>query len=129
MQPFEPSNELEIDLQKAQAGEIPVPTLLQRLWTSELFVPSSEEIQLGGQRFKPVLFPRQGVQMVAVFTAVERVAGLHKVAPYCLKIAAREFLPQTPPSLGVVVNPGFSVGLEILPDGLRQMIKDFSALH
>ncbi len=129
MQPFEATNDLEIDLQKAQAGEMPVPAFLQRLWTADLFVPSSEEIKLQGQDFRPVLIPREDVQLVAVFTSMERVAGVQKIAPFCLKIVAKEFLPQTPPAFGIAINPGFAVGLEISPAGLKQMIREFSALH
>lgn len=129
MQPFEPSNDLEIALQKAQLGEIPLPDFLRQLWAADLFVPSEEEIRLDAQPFRPVLMPGKDAQMVVVFTALERAAGLHKTAPYNLKIAAKEFLPRTPPALGVAINPGLAVGLEISPTGLREMIKELSALH
>jgi hypothetical protein len=127
--PFDPTNDLEVDLQGVQAGTIPLSACLRRLWSADLFVPSSEEIKLDGQKFRPVLVPREGVQMVAVFTSIERAAGLHQVAPHCLKIAAREFLPQTPPIFGIAINPGLPVGLELSPADLQQMIKEFSALH
>jgi len=129
MQPFQPLNPLEAVLQKAQAGEIPLPTFLQLLWGADLFVPSEQEILLDKQPFRPLFVPGKEAQMVVVFTAIERAAGVQKSAPHCLRIPAREFLPRTPQGLGIAINPGLPVGLEITPAGLRTMIKEFSALH
>lgn len=129
MRPFEASNDLEIALQKAQAREIPLPAFLRQLWAADLFVPSEEEIRLDRQDFRPVLAPGKDAQLVVAFSALERAAGLHRIAPHVLKIAAREFLPRTPPAFGIAINPGLAVGIEISPAGLRQMIREFSALH
>ncbi len=129
MQPFEPANDLERALQKAQAGEMPLSDFLPRLWAADLFAPSEEEIQVDRQAFRPVLVPGKDAQLVVVFTALERAAGLHRTAPHVLKVAAREFLPRTPQGLGLAINPGLAVGIEIAPAGLQRMIKEFSALH
>ena len=104
MPDFQPLNPLETELQKAQAGLVPASAFLRLLWMSDLFVSSGKEVQADWTGFQPMLFARHGVEMMVAFSAIERVDVVKNQAPYCLKIAANEFLRRMSPEFGLVLN-------------------------
>jgi hypothetical protein len=123
---FIPQNELEVALEKTHSGRLAMPDFLQVLVESDLAVPSGSEIMADGSGFQPLLFDKEQVKMVACFTAKERLGSFVSLTPYCLVIKGREFLRRVPPEYGVVVNPGQPVGFDISPEGLSQIVRDFT---
>lgn len=118
-------NTVELAIADAKAGRLAMGEMLRALLDAELAIPSGGEVQPDGSGFLPVVFDRNGTQMVACFTARKRV-DLGKMAPWCLTMKGREFLRRVPDGYGVVVNPGGTLGFEIDPDGLRRMLADLA---
>ena len=126
MSDFTPVNSLERALVKAQAGELPVKAFLALLLTEDLAIPSKTEVQADGSNLAPLLYDRQGVSRVAVFTDASRTVATQQVAKYLLVTNGFYLLKRIPPQFGLAVNPGFSVGLDLPPAGLQQMLRDFT---
>jgi hypothetical protein len=111
---FEPVNSLEESLLSAQNGEMSMSEFMPKLVDSQIYVPSTEEVQPDGQGLKPLFFDRQGKAMVAIFTDLSRITIEFKShAQYCLSIVTRSFLIGLPKDFGIVINPSHPVGLEI----------------
>jgi hypothetical protein len=108
----------------AQAGSGTVAAMLSALLDATLAVPSGGAVEADGSGFRPVLFDRAGVPMVACFTARERIGPLAQTAPYALEMPARAFLSRVPAGHGVVVDPGHATGFEIDPAGLARLLRD-----
>jgi hypothetical protein len=123
---FIPVNVLESELEGARAGRSSMPDFLRLFSESDLIVPSGSEIMPDGSGFQPVLFDKGGTEMVACFTAMERIGDFSRLAPYCLSIRGSEFLQRIPAGYGLVVNPGQSVGFDVTPDGLRQIVAELA---
>lgn len=119
---FEPENELEIALAEARAGHIAIDACLEKLLSNDLFILSKSEVLQDGSGIAPLLFDFEGTTFVAVFSSLAR-AKLHTdKAQYCLKIIGSNFFKRIPEGYGAVINPGFSVQLEIMPEGLGRLV-------
>lgn len=125
--PFVPMNPFEATLMEAQTGETDIRRVITALIESELAVPSGEEVMQDGSGFQPLLFPKEGVQMVACFTDRSRFGEFAAMAPYCLMLNGGDFLRRLPPGYGLVVNPGQSVGFDVSPDGIARIVAEFQA--
>ncbi|WP_040309284.1 SseB family protein [Asticcacaulis biprosthecium] len=123
---FTPVNNLEAELVSVRSGHVPMTSFLRLLCASDLYVPSANEVGQDWSGLQPVIFDKEGVQMVACFTALERIADASKLAPYCLTIRGGEFLRRIPHEFGLVVNPGHEVGFDVPPIGLRKIISEFA---
>lgn len=123
---FVPMNELELSLENARAGQIPMPDFIRTFVESDLAVPSGGEIMSDGSGFEPLLFDKGGIKMVSCFTAKERIGSFSERAPYCLVINGKEFLRRLPPDYGLVINPGHSVGFDISPEGISRIVSEFA---
>lgn len=122
---FKPVNSLEESLLSAQNGEMPMSEFMPKLIDSQIYVPSTEEVQPNGQGLKPLFFDREGKAMVAIFTDLSRITGDFKShAQYCLSIVTRIFLKSLPNDFGIVINPSHPVGLEISSEGIQNLKKD-----
>ncbi|MBX9880212.1 MAG: SseB family protein [Candidatus Obscuribacterales bacterium] len=126
---FTPVNKLELMLTKAQDGTIPLEEFLEALMQLELHVPSETEVSEDRSGFSPMLLTKNDNNFIGVFTTRERI---EKVAPqftFCLSIPhgseALKWLRTIAPNCGILINPGFYAGLEISPDGMDGIIRDF----
>jgi len=122
---FVPQNALERELKRVRAGETSMHGFLGLFSESELVVPSGGEVMPDGSGFQPLLFDKEGVQMVACFTSPERIRDFASLAPHSLAVVGREFLLLIPTGYGLVVNPGQFVGFDVTPDGLRKIVAEF----
>ncbi len=127
MSSFKPVNTLELEMVEARAARTPIQKIVALLGKFELVVPSGGEVMGDGSGFRPLLFDKQGVQMVACFTALERIGKFGDLAPYCLTINGAHFMRLIPHGFGLVVNPGHSVGFDITPDGLKTISAEINA--
>jgi hypothetical protein len=125
MNNFVPLNYFEVLLQEANSGRVPIQELLGVLVETSLALASASEILDDGSGFRPLLFPKDRVQMLACFSDKARIGTFVSLAPYCLMMNGRDILSRVPPGFGLVLNPGESVGLEISYDGIRNIISDF----
>jgi len=125
--PFAPLNALESAMVEAQTGTTDIRKVITALIQSELSVPSGDEVMQDGSGFQPLLFPKEGVQMVACFTDRSRIGEFASMAPYFLQLNGGDFLRRLPAGYGLVVNPGQSVGFDISPEGIERIVSEFQA--
>ncbi len=123
--PLVPENPLETALVAARKGEIPLAEFLSKLLDSDVAVPSATEVQADGSGFSPVAFEKDGTGMVAVFSSLERASKVGEHAQYALTINARSFFGMLLADVGVVLNPGFDEGIDVSPDGVARLLRDF----
>ena len=123
MSDFVPVNFLEKMLLEAKAGRMPLPDFLRLFAASMIVVPSAREVTHGWEGFQPLVFNKQGVHMLASFTAPQRNDASPDKFPYYLEIMADKFLMSLRPEHGVVVNPGQSVGFEMGPQTIAEFLK------
>jgi hypothetical protein len=93
---------------------------------AELAIPSAADVLEDGSGFQPLLFKKEAVQMLACFTDRSRIGEYAEIAPYCLTMKGRELLERIPQGFGVVVNPGWSVGFDISPEGIERVLRDLA---
>jgi hypothetical protein len=129
---FNPVNDLERALVSAQVGQTPVGSFMARLIHDQVFVATNHEIPATGDLtdIVPLLLKSTtGQAMLAVFTAPERATPMVAHFPeysWGLLTSFSWLLKRCTSQTGVVINPGWSVGIEIPADGVRQMQRDFS---
>jgi hypothetical protein len=121
---FVPINELESMLLAASENLVPVRDFVRLLCSSEIALLSASEVQTDGSGFEPVIFDKQGISMLAVFTAKERTTHFLHVAKFCLVMKGFDVLRRMPKGYGLVVNPGLTKGLEISPSGIAEILDE-----
>lgn len=119
---FHPSNELERALVQAQARTMSVDDFFARLLGSQVAILLDKEVPESGWNngISPLVLvsPRAGNNVLAVFTSVDRATPMSQNSnthKYALLVDFRWVLKGTTPGLGIVVNPGWPVGVEIEP--------------
>lgn len=130
MNDFVPVNEFEGLLERSQAGVAPVGALMMALLEAQLVIPSFNEVQDNWAGFEPLLFDKNGVQMLACFSDRARIQEAGQVvrgAPYCLEIYGRGLLRRMPRGYGIVINPGLRTGFDITPEGIAKLLRDTGA--
>ncbi|MGH8603201.1 MAG: SseB family protein [Gammaproteobacteria bacterium] len=120
-----PVNELEKQLSEAQAGKLTLDDFLRTLISTELLIVSVEEVLPGESGIVPLLFDRAGTPMAAVFTDAARVVPFQTQVKSVMRSNGLEMLRRIPPGYGVVINPGFDTGLELLPEGIQNVLARF----
>lgn len=118
-----PENDLENLLIKVQERQVEFGDFIKYFLEADLFVPSGTEVMPDGSGMAPLLFEKNGVQMLGVFTAISRVKLFKDMTPYCLSMKGRELLARMPSGCGLVVNPGFDKGFELPPSGLKEILR------
>ena len=120
-----PQNPLETLLKAAMEGTVPIKAFMQGFVASEVVLLTGSRVTPDGSGFDPLLFDKQGVLHVAVFTDMARV-GIHaQQAPHTLRWLMLDVLRRVPGGYGVVVNPGTPLGFEVAPSGVGELLRDF----
>ena len=124
IQKFIPSNDLEHLLVQAQDGLIEFSEFIKVFLESELIVPSASRVTEQGD-IAPLLFDKEGQKMLSIFTS-PHLLDLYKerIVAY-ITMKGRYILEEMPKSCGIVVNPGYSVGFDVPPDGIKNILNDF----
>lgn len=117
-------NELENKLVKADRKEIEFGEFLDLFLISDVFVPSASEVMPDGSGMEPLLFNKQNVRMLGVFTAISKVSLFKDNVPFCLTMKVIDLLARLPPDSGLVVNPGYDIGFDLSPDGIQSILND-----
>lgn len=119
-----PQNALEQAMAEAKAGRLPTDAFLRLLLNTAVLIPSRREVLADGSGLSPLLPEREGVSYAALFTSPPRLEAVKGLAPFCLEMVASAFLARLPEGVGMVVNPGSTLGLEIAPHGVREILRD-----
>lgn len=122
-----PQTPIETLLQTAMSGTLPIGAFMQAFVASEVVLLTGSLVTPDGSGFDPLLFDKQGTLHVAVFTDPARVGHHAEQAPHTLRWLMLDVLRRVPGGYGVVVNPGTSLGFEISPAGIGEILKDFAA--
>lgn len=123
---FTPVNPVEIALAKAMQGGMTVAEFVTILLASNVYVPSSTEVQADGNGFRPLLFDTNEGTMMSVFTSPERTEASASHLPFCLMIKCSQLFARMPSDFGIVVNPGWEVGMEIPAQGIQDIRSEHS---
>lgn len=117
---FEPNNDLEHVLVQAQAGKLSVPDFFAYLLKSQVVILLDSAPPQSGpwdNNISPlVLRSSTGSNVLAVFTSKERATPMAQKAKkhqYALLTDFNWVLKGVAPGVGIVINPGWPVGLEI----------------
>ena len=107
-------------------GKTPIGAFMKAFVASDVVLLTGSLVTPDGSGFDPLLFDKQGTLHVAVFTHMERVGFHSQQAPHTIRMQMLEVLKRVPGGYGVVVNPGTSLGLELSPTGIGEILKDFA---
>lgn len=126
MNELPPQTPIETLLRTAMDGKLPIRAFMQAFVASEVVLLTGSLVTADGSGFDPLLFDKQGVLHVAVFTDMARVGYFPQQAQHNLRMLMLEVLRRVPGGYGVVINPGTTLGFEIAPAGALEILKDFS---
>ncbi|MBI5462157.1 MAG: SseB family protein [Gammaproteobacteria bacterium] len=130
-EPFTPHNELEQQLIAAQEGSIPGDDFMHYLLTAQVFMPVQDEthaikgFQRSDKAVPLTLETEDGMQVVVLFSSPERAKPFLVDYPGYTGGLLTEFkwvLERMGSGYGVAVNPGWSVGIDMDPDMIDQMV-------
>ncbi|MBB1089312.1 SseB family protein [Lysobacter sp. SG-8] len=122
---FVPANDLEALLLQAQLGRVPASEFLDALLSSQVVVLLDKDPGPSGvwdNSASPlVLSNSSGSPVLAMFTAAERSTPWHKQLPrfeFGLLVQFQWLLRGIASNVGIVINPGHPVGLELAPEAV-----------
>lgn len=121
-----PHTPIETLLKTAMDGQLPIGLFMKAFVASEVVLLTGSLVTPDGSGFDPLLFDKQGVLHVSVFTDMSRVGFHSQQAPHTIRMLMLEVLKRVPGGYGVVINPGTSLGFEISPSGVGEILKDFA---
>jgi hypothetical protein len=121
-----PQTPIETLLKTAMDGQLPIGLFMKAFVASEVVLLTGSLVTPDGSGFDPLLFDKQGILHVSVFTDMSRVGFHSQQAPHALRMLMLDVLKRVPGGYGVVINPGTSLGFEISPSGVGEILKDFA---
>lgn len=129
---FEPKNEIEQRLLAAQEGRISGDDFMHFLFESQVFMPILDNLgPLGIQRStqtEPLaLTAEDGTEVLALFTSPERAKEFVKDYPGYEGGLLADFtwvLEKLGTGVGISLNPGWPVGIDIEPEQVRQWLRE-----
>ena len=131
LEPFVPHNDLEQKLIAAQEGSIPGEDFMHYVLTAQLFMPVQDEkhvikgFQRDDKAVPLTLETEDGMQVLVLFTSPERAKPfLENYANFTGGILAELswILERVGSGYGVAINPGWSVGIDMDPEMVDQMV-------
>jgi len=121
-----PTNAVERAIVDGRAGHADSRSVAEAVWVAPLIVPSGVPAQ-GLHELAPIIFDREGVPMIAVFSDPSRVQELAAEAPYFIVLSGRELMTRMTPGHGLVINPRtLPIGMEISPEGIAETVQTFA---
>ncbi|MCU7834328.1 MAG: SseB family protein [gamma proteobacterium symbiont of Taylorina sp.] len=129
MSTFTAENELEKKLIQAQNGEIEGEEFLKNMLDLQVFMPILDKHNIAGFQESKQAIPLSfkdddGSEMVILFSSPERAKGFVKDYPGYEGGLLEEFkwvIEKIGGGYGVILNPGFDVGLELEADTLESL--------
>lgn len=123
--PLSPNSLLEYAIYEYRRHTLPFDVFVRVLLECEVVIPSSTEIHKDWAGFTPLAFDRAGVPFLGVFTNKEHAKIHADTASYVLTLKLRDFLKALKPGIGIVINPGYVEVLEVFPEGIPNMLRDY----
>lgn len=132
--PLEPVNELERRLHAVIFAHSSVDPFVEELLRAQVFVllhgvPGVGQVPPAPMR-PLALKSSKGYPCVCVFTAPERALPSQTAHPEYgagLLVAFTWVLQAAPPDLGLIVNPGWAVSIELPSEGVGRLRRDLAA--
>jgi hypothetical protein len=129
MEAFEPRNDVERQLLAAQSGEIPGESFMAELLQAQLFMPVRDEYGISNFQASDKAVPltvedEEGTPTLVLFTSPERAKEFLTGYPGYEGGLLAEFtwiLERVGSGYGIVLNPGWPVGLEMAPEMVDQL--------
>lgn len=121
-------NELEEALVDAREGKLTQQELIHLLIGSRLYLPSTTKDTEHGLNLIPLIFDLDGLPMASLFTSVGRMNYYSSYIESVYFITFKEVVLKRAEEYGLVINPGYSIGLEIQAYGLKNIRKNFLGL-
>lgn len=126
---FTAENELEKKLIQAQNGEIEGEEFLKNMLDMQVFMPILDKHSIGGFQESKQATPLSvkdddGIEMVILFTSPERAKEFVKDYPGYDGGLLEDFkwvIEKIGGGYGVILNPGFEIGLELEANMLEQL--------
>jgi hypothetical protein len=128
---FEPRNDLERQLLAAQVGRVSDDAFMKELMTSQVFMPVQDEVteiinfQRSDKAVPLMLESEEGGQVLILFTSPERAKPFVKdFSGYGGGLLA-EFtwvLERMGSGVGISLNPGWPVGIDMEPQMVAQLV-------
>ena len=119
-----PDDTLDVALADGQSGKLNAAACVDVLFSSRVFVLLKDPPSDRGQFDPCVLFNAARNPVLAVFSSTQRMDAWRKIDPshqYSLLTEFSWLLRGVQPGLGVVVNPGSSVGLELTAERIADL--------
>lgn len=131
MSTFVAENELEKKLIQAQNGEIEGEAFLKEMLDMQVFMPILDKHSIAGFQESKQAIPLsfkddEGTEMVILFTSPERAKEFVKDHPGYDGGLLEDFkwvIEKIGGGYGVILNPGFEVGLELEANMLEHLTK------
>ncbi len=126
---FETRNELEEKLLAAQDGQLESDEFMFFLDDSQIFMPVRDSIGIEGFTSSDKAIPltlktEDDIEVLVLFTSPERAKEFIKDFPGYdggLLVEFKWILERTGSGVGISINPGWPVGLELEPEMIRQL--------
>ena len=122
---FEAETDIESQIVKARDQGLSGDVLMRQIADTNLYIPSTAEVQADGRGFAPVLMDQEGAPLVVVFTAKSRQP--RDMADYMVQMNGRQFFLRLPAGYGVVFNPGYDAQMLLPPHGAAALKDDLRA--
>lgn len=116
---------LEAAIRAAHAGTLPSAEVVRTLATGKLAIPTQRDPHGDLSELRAVVLDKDGKSFVAAFSTVERAEALRNLAGYCMMVDTMTFLTPLDTDLGLVINPGTDVVMEISAEGVRRIVQQF----
>lgn len=128
---FDPRNDLERQLAAAQEGMISEESFMEALLGSQVFMPVRDQDGIKGfqrsTRAVPLtLQSEEGIEVLILFTSPERARDFLRDFPGYQGGLLAEFtwvLERVGSGVGITLNPGWEVGLDLEPEMVQQLIQ------
>ena len=104
MNDLTPLTPIEALLQSAMDGKTPIGAFMKAFVASDVVLLTGSLVTPDGSGFDPLLFDKQGVLHVAVFTAPARVGVHSEQAPHQIRWLMLDVLRRVPGGYGVVME-------------------------
>lgn len=123
-------NAIETLLLAVQSGNTSIADLLDALLEADVFILLDKDPQQddGNENVLPLMLSNvHGKPVLAAFTAAERSIAMALEFPqfgFALPVALRKLLPTIRPGVGLVINPGTAMGLEMPAESVLRMQQD-----
>ena len=122
----EPEPGIETVLAQAREGAVPITDVLAALVAAELTIPSLAEFADDWSKVQPVLsVSPDGASQLVAYTAPDRAAGIAANAPFTAPMTGRAILSKLMPGVGLMLNPGFGLGMSIAADDVPHILATF----